>query len=636
MDGANPEQIRQRPDATVDYSPGDSRMSGASRTSRGLLIALAIASTPAPTGAQEIPWQAVFHDQAEVNVVNLDVVVSDRDGRPVTGLSLQDFTLLEDGKPVEISNFYEVVAGRRTRDRQDSARDPSAGPSDPRLDLVVFIDQANLQARNRRRVFSRLREFLRSRLPEGSRVMLTTNEHALVIRQDLTSDMGDVLSALDEIEASPGPTLQPEMEYRDLVRAMERINDEAGTGFFGVRGIAAIADELGSVQEAQQRLSDRISSEIDSVLPLLRTYSSQRLQQVLEGLQALGNLMDLLAGMPGRKAVLVVSEGMPLRPGEALYESLASLQVALPGFGSNISPLEGTRDDATRVAKEVLSRANSARVALYSLYAAPGSALERRSAASVGTAGGNFASWDDNLAAAEELGRQEALALMADETGGRYSPTLAAREELLEGLVGDHENYYSLGYPGEPRAEGRPRNLRVQVSNKKWRVRHRRRFHDRTLAERAAYRTRSALLTEPAGNPLGIAARPQAIRPQEKGTFLVPLLVEVPLGRVVLLPGAEHHQTRISIFVAVRDAKGRVSDTQQHLCPIRIPNSQIPAARAQRAGCGIRLLMRQGRQRIAVSLLDELAAKDSTIYLELNLEEGRAGLASDSVSGSGV
>jgi hypothetical protein len=42
-------------------------------------------------------------ESVQVNVVNVDVLVTDRDGRPVTGLTAADFTLYEDGKPMSIT-----------------------------------------------------------------------------------------------------------------------------------------------------------------------------------------------------------------------------------------------------------------------------------------------------------------------------------------------------------------------------------------------------------------------------------------------------------------------------------------------------------------------------------------------------
>ena len=48
----------------------------------------------------------VAFERIEIEVLNLEVVVSDRDGIRAEGLDLDDFSLTVDGEPVEISNFY--------------------------------------------------------------------------------------------------------------------------------------------------------------------------------------------------------------------------------------------------------------------------------------------------------------------------------------------------------------------------------------------------------------------------------------------------------------------------------------------------------------------------------------------------
>ena len=55
--------------------------------------------------AQEAP-STDFYETVEVNVVNVEVYVTDKKGNPVTGLTRDDFEILEDGEPIEISNFY--------------------------------------------------------------------------------------------------------------------------------------------------------------------------------------------------------------------------------------------------------------------------------------------------------------------------------------------------------------------------------------------------------------------------------------------------------------------------------------------------------------------------------------------------
>jgi hypothetical protein len=51
----------------------------------------------------------VAGETIEVSLVNLDVVVTDKQGRRVHGLTANDFEVLEDGKPQAITNFSAFV-----------------------------------------------------------------------------------------------------------------------------------------------------------------------------------------------------------------------------------------------------------------------------------------------------------------------------------------------------------------------------------------------------------------------------------------------------------------------------------------------------------------------------------------------
>src|SRR5712692_243528 len=60
-------------------------------------------------GAPAAPQRAApptFFESIDVEVVNVDVVVTDRQGQAATGLGRDDFSVFEDGKAVPITNFY--------------------------------------------------------------------------------------------------------------------------------------------------------------------------------------------------------------------------------------------------------------------------------------------------------------------------------------------------------------------------------------------------------------------------------------------------------------------------------------------------------------------------------------------------
>jgi len=94
-----------------------------------------------------------------VNVVNVDVAVMDRHGHPVRGLDRQDFEIIEDDQPQEVSNFSvvddaapRVEAAAMPRRRRQRRRPKSAF----RRRVLVLIDNLNTSSRSRNEALARL------------------------------------------------------------------------------------------------------------------------------------------------------------------------------------------------------------------------------------------------------------------------------------------------------------------------------------------------------------------------------------------------------------------------------------------------------------------------------------------------
>src|SRR5919109_1134239 len=64
------------------------------------MVALAIAATVTSVAGQQ-------RFRAGVDLVHFTVVVTDRQGSPITGLKIEDFEVIEEGKPQTISYFAE-------------------------------------------------------------------------------------------------------------------------------------------------------------------------------------------------------------------------------------------------------------------------------------------------------------------------------------------------------------------------------------------------------------------------------------------------------------------------------------------------------------------------------------------------
>jgi VWFA-related protein len=134
------------------------------------------APSPAPAASPEVPApasSATFPTQVEV--VTVDVVVTDKKGQSVTGLTKNDFVVTEDSDAQTITDFEAVqlpaVANEkpapRPRVSTNLDRESHAGRS-----FVILFDDIHLTLAGGQRAKAAVAQFLKTGVREGDRVSL--------------------------------------------------------------------------------------------------------------------------------------------------------------------------------------------------------------------------------------------------------------------------------------------------------------------------------------------------------------------------------------------------------------------------------------------------------------------------------
>ena len=139
-----------------------------SRVLAGLIVVLVL---PLPALAQSST--STFGETIDVRVVNVEAVVTDRNGVRVFGLTPEDFRLLIGGKEVPIEFFTEIRGGEALRDAGASPWDiaPISEGQTRGTSYLVFIDDFFSIAVDRNRVLRALAEQL-TFLQEGDRMAI--------------------------------------------------------------------------------------------------------------------------------------------------------------------------------------------------------------------------------------------------------------------------------------------------------------------------------------------------------------------------------------------------------------------------------------------------------------------------------
>ena len=545
-----------------------------------------------------------FTEVMDVRVINVEVFVSDRSGVPVVGLTPEDFELRVDGKPMPISNFYSEADGiaRETVDLRERRIDSAFTPveqvdatSSRRAHIVILVDHTRLSSNNRKRAFAAIREAL-THLDRGDLIAVVGMERSLKFYSDFLYDRQAIDRILDNALRLTGAT--------DINKAARRqIFGELTRGQSG--GILAQ-----SSQAEETELKARIQA-----------YAADEYARGRESIRQVQQVVLSLAGVPGRKAVFYVSEGIPNRPGEGLLVEWRNrfgggspdADIGLRRFDFNTDYERAVgRYDLIRDVEQLARSANGAGVTLYSIDAHGNQGADVRSALTEqGATSETISVVNENFRAPLEA--------VSKATGGKH---LRSSSRLLEHMVevlGDFDSYYSLGF--SPPADWQPgssHDVRVRMKGKGLLVRHRDDVQLPLPDEREATATVAALRYQTANNPLGIRAVPDTGTRRTDGAVVVPVNVEIPVGRLELLPRNGTHAGSLTLYVSTKRSDGNTTQVQKIPFNIAIPDDRIEEARSESAYYPLPVVLRPGDQQIAVGVRDDVSREFSAIRVDVS------------------
>jgi VWFA-related protein len=535
------------------------------RPALGLLLIL----TCLPAGAQEAPTaEETFSDQIEVSLVNLEVIVADKGGKPIPDLRKEDFEVLEDGKPVEVTNFY---AESVQPDAAAGTAGAEARPVDQRLSLVVFVDDYNMEPQNRGAILDGVREFLGKSLSPGDRVMVVRYGRSLEVRKPFTTNVSEVLAELDVVGKLAGNLASRESSRDHQVQV---VVDALEIGGWGATAEARI-----------------------------REYAEVETSYVSASLNAIETVVGWLAGVPGRKAILYASDGLPSVPGEDLF----IWAEAYSGFrsGQRISGMNAASYDASELFRRVTSKASRNRVSIYPIEVM-GARWVR------GT----------RLQEARIQNRQNGLRFLAEETGGRTMLNVAQPAEALRTMAADLSTYYSIGYRPQRPADDRDHKVEVKVKRKGAQARYRRWYQDKPVSEAVADRTAATMAFGAEENPLEATLEigQQTPATPEKTSFVVPVRVRVPIGKIYLEPKGDKREGRLRLFV-VASGEGKVTPVREtKVVKVTVPEADFASGKAKDYTYEVRITLEGGSYTVGVGVRDEIAT--TTSYLQGKFEAG--------------
>ena len=369
------------------------------------------AQPPAPPPPPQGPTFKVRVDYVEV-----DVVVTDRQGNLVRDLKKEDFQVLEDGKSQSINTFTMVDIPIERADRPLFAESPiepdvktNEKPFDGRV-YVMVIDDLHTRFGRSIRVKAAAKQFIERRLGANDLMAIVHTAGSSDANQEFTNNKRLLLAAVDKTSG----------------RKLDSATANKTREFYNTRDLRQQGDPLNDPEDAERGFNARNT------------------------LDTLRNVADWFGSVRGRrKAILFVSEGIDYD----IYDMIA-------GSGSNHHSASMVMDST----RDAISAATRSNVAIYG--------IDPRGLTDLGDESIEIQSYPDDTSLGIGSGSlqnelrlaQDSLRVLSDETGGFAVVNKNDFATAYQRIVEDNSSYYVLAYyPPDPRP-GRLHKIDVRVT----------------------------------------------------------------------------------------------------------------------------------------------------------------------------
>lgn len=531
-----------------------------------ILLTALFTGSAALAAAQERP--PTFTEEVEVRVMDLDVAVTDKAGRPIPDLTRNDFTVRIGGKTVPIDYFARVDEGTIHAPDLATASPDQVLAAYRRGDeayvprhFLMYVDVGHLAPDGRKRGLEALRDLVTRMGPNDLGRILVFDRRSKELTE-WTSSKEELFGALTKIDKG-GVGMSRLLTERQTLRDIDTTRGRTGRQF------------------------------------IVRQYAEQERAEVRQMLDDVGSELATLAPLAGKKAFLFVSGGFEFQPGYAM----ASYAL---GQGSLLSI------DTRNVSQEldqIVRRANASEITFYTVDAR-GLAAEGLSASNddplLSRPGVSFLARQDS---------QEGMMLLARETGGL---ALLNSNDLRPGLsriYQDASAYYSIGITLTKLPAAAYQDVRVDVNRPGLTVRARRGYAARTESDRARDRVQATLKTnlEYGGIPMTLRTAPAT---KQGRRYAVPISVTFPADSLTFVAEGSERRAAADVSIGVMDDSGRLSDVSRQEATFTLPQSGAATPLVYNAT----LQTRKGNQRIVVSLRDRASGKMGTAKADVRIE----------------
>jgi VWFA-related protein len=540
-----------------------------SRVTSVVLIAV-LAAGPLAAQQKNPPVETPkLTESIDVRVIGVDVVVTDKKGKPVTGLTKDDFRIFENGIEKPISNFYEIEGKTATQAVVvPTPGAPAVAPPKEEINeqlrrrIILYIDNLSLAPFNRNRVFKQMKEFVKDAMRPGDEAMVATYNRSLKVRTPFTRDPIQIQQTLDAIAGESAQGTANRSEFKDVT---SRINDA-------------------------QTYEDATAT--------ARAYAQSVEHDLRQSVESISGLLTTLAGVDGKKILVLTTEGFQIQPGREAFTLIDEVAREKGWQSSSMLEAMGFNDNA--LIESIAKTANANGITIYPIHAGG------LSAGNEGMTADNQQATSYNVTSAAASNTTESLQLMAEMTGGVATARTNNFAGAFKNIVRDLDSYYSLGYRAGTERVDRQRELEVRVKNRNLQVRNRQTFVEKSTFQEMSDRVIANLLYKTKANDLGIRVKVDSPVPAND-LFRVPVEVHIPIDSLTLLQQGEAYMGGFSLYVVVGNKDGDMSDVSRKSHQITIPVTDFAKAKGKYYTYTLDLMCERGLNKISVGVVDDVS-----------------------------
>jgi VWFA-related protein len=536
-------------------------------------------------------------ESIEVSIVNVDTVVTDKQGRRVHGLPKDAFEIYENGVRQPITNFAEyqsdreaTPAGPATSSAATAETHAIHPPAQPRT-IIVFVERFQLASFRSDPLFEAMKKLLHQTVRSGDHVMVVTwNRGILGTLVDFTDDLARIDKAIDVVGRRSTTIMSDPMD--DMAREVDALATwEAEQAQFGAGKDFGSAEILG-----ESGLSFFVEENA-------RMSAKNALLDEQRKVQTLNALMRATAAAEGKKVLLLATHRLSEYAGaEALFMA-----------GANVLPSDFRRQfDGKPLIKSLVQTANANGFTIYPIYA--------EGLGSTAFAGADFKGTQPKSMAYDSmvlLNETPMLEYVAQQTGGVTAWGNKDVTNLLPRLVDDFESYYSLAYNASP-GKAASRKIEVKVNDPKLTVRARKEFLPKSDTTKMEDRVVATLFGNAPPASFDVKVRLSAPKLDEKKHYMIPVAIEIPIGALTMLPGeAGLSSGAFSVYSAWGNTFGGVSDTHHETKQYSITAADLPKAKQSHFTYEFSVASATPYLRIALGVYDEVSKEYALNLIDL-------------------